>query len=945
MNIIFSNAPVAGAKTSGSFRGKGRCKILRKHNLELNTQKNSFYEFAAVCKDGIRQFYSGEIKSRKELMEAIAAALEEYPLETMRIKRDMMRLLNFTDSLGVQILPTAWIDGDVKAVVSPDFYYTSKDDKLGDILHVSFVRMCKPDIKQKGRKLDGGPMTSIELYFGVLYCRELAKKLGLEDKVTVRSEYIFARSEHDSSYGAYSPELDASQVVFLDDTKLLDVTFEKQIEEFLEGRDECEGDTCDHCPNQAACQYQKSPEPFELVVEKKDTNKKPMEFTPAQAEVVNFDNGYARVIAKAGSGKTTCVIARVVRLVKEVGEDIKKMALLTFSEVGAETMKSRLCASIEGLNPEDITAETFHKFCYDIIKANFGFWGRKKAPKIIDANPVIKKQWLDEILTDKNLYTLPNRYFLLDWAIRVHDVIKSNGLEYSSCADELRKLISGRSIDKMTDTELLNLIDVAEEYEERVKTSGYVSFDDLLPMALEFLEAHPEYVEEMGLEHIIVDEAQDTDEKQIKLLSYLIKSSSFKSLMIVGDDSQSIYSWRGAELECFLNFFVHLGVTGQTFRLSENHRSTKEILDLANKIDALNENRAGTDMVASRGTGIKPCIMDFSKPSEEIEFTCDQIGKAIKSGRYTASDIAIISRTRDSLVAYAAELSRRGIPWISKYPMPLLDNSRVKAAVSLAEAFYQPDAEDLYFNYVIAENDGDIFNDMTNEEIKNKIGELKSLWNNMLYSDIEYQQHVFHDKLEAIKGEDEMYAYFLELLYENEDLKEELAYLHAFAKYGDDVCKKLTKNYEGVILTTAHSDKGEEHPIVFVSLSKFDNKHLHMNSRLVEELEETRRLIYVALTRARDILYVTSRHYVSNVANEEPVLNRFIKEVMDAAGKPYYSSGPAPYKSVDKAAAEKANVGKSRELTPEEKAEFHKLLDGAKQMTVDETIAMLSATK
>ena len=598
MHITITNIPVTGAKTSGSFRGKSRCKILRKHNLELQTQKNSFYEFAAVCKDGIRQFYSGLIKSRDELMDAITDALEEYPLETMRIKRDMARLMDYTDTLGVQMCSSMWTDGDLKAIISPDFYYTTPGDKnIGDILHITFVRMCKPDLKQKGRKQDGGAMTSIELYLGVLYGRELVKKLGL--KATVRAEYIFARSEHDTSYGSFG-DLDDSQIVYLDDSALLDTTFEKQIEEFIEGRDECEGDTCDSCPNKAACQYQKSPEPFEMVTEKKDTEKKPMEFTPAQADVVNFNNGYARVIAKAGSGKTTCIIARVTRLVKEVGEDVKKMALLTFSEVGAETMKIRLCASIEGLSADDIIAETFHKFCYDIVKANFGFWDLKKAPKIIDANPVIKKQWLDEILTDKNLYTLPNRYFLLDWAVKVHDMIKSNDLEYSSCFDYLLENITGRFIEKMSDTELRNLIDVAEEYEERVKSSGYVSFDDLLPMALEFLDAHPEYVNEMALEHIVVDEAQDTDEKQIKLLSYLIKAPTFKSLMIVGDDSQSIYSWRGAELECFLNFFDYLGVAGNTFRLSENHRSTKQILDLANKIDALNENRAGTDMVASR---------------------------------------------------------------------------------------------------------------------------------------------------------------------------------------------------------------------------------------------------------------------------------------------------------------------------------------------------------
>jgi superfamily I DNA/RNA helicase len=562
-------------------------------------------------------------------------------------------------------------------------------------------------------------------------------------------------------------------------------------------------------------------------------------------------------------------------------------------------------------------------------------FGYTKAPQIVDTNDVVKKRLFNNILVGDDLYTMQNRFNLLDWAIKVHEIIKANSIDPDSEAaiDAVYKQIGSVTNSRfMSYQDVENLVRVAKEFDSQLKENNLLTFADVEPMMNKVLKENPDYLNSLGIKHVLVDEFQDSNDAQMETIKLLISADGFESLMVVGDDSQSIYGFRNTSQENILHFFDKLGITGTDFRLDENRRSTEEILAFANRIDALNENRVGGDMVAVRGGGFKPVVRAYWSRDEEYDFIVDQIGKGIASGKYTPEEFAVIAYKKSELVAIAGKLSQAGIPWITKYPMPLQDNSRVQAAISLASAFYQPEAETLYFNYLVALNDGDIFADMTNDEIKAKVAELKKEWMGMDMLEIPYQRKLFHDKLEAIKGNDEIYAAFLELLYENEDLQSELEFIMDFRRFGETVAKKLENDYAGVVLTTAHSSKGLEWPVVFNTISGYDNKFLHAGGKkTAEDIEERRRLLYVSVTRARDILYVTGQ-YVAYGNYMDYAYNQFLREAIECSGREY-----RPVKPVK--SGKTGTAGKNaKEMTEKQKAEYDKLARHAVQMSITDMV-------
>lgn len=580
-----------------------------------------------------------------------------------------------------------------------------------------------------------------------------------------------------------------------------------------------------------------------------------------------------------------------------------------------------------GISGDDIKAMTFHKFGLGIIRDNFEMFGYAKAPAIVDTDDVKKKRLFDNLLNEADLYTMSNRFFLLDWAIKVYTIIKNNEVDIDD-SNAVAFISRELGDNRVADYVIASLIDIARKFDEQLKENNLLTFADIEPMMNQVLREKPDYLESLGIKHVLVDEFQDSNDAQMETIKLLISASCFESLMVVGDDSQSIYGFRNTSQENILHFFEKLGVSGEDFRLDENRRSTEEILAFANRIDALNENRAGGEMIATRGGGFKPVVRAYWSRDDEYDFIVEQIKKGIASKKYAPEDFAVIAYKKSELVAIAGKLSKAGIPWITKYPMPLADNSRVQAAISLAMAFYQSDAENLYFNYLVALNDGEIFEDMTNEQIKESVQALKNEWMGMDMLEIPYQRKLFHEKLEAIKGSDEIYAAFLELLYENEDLQSELEFVRDFRKYGETVAKKLENDYAGVVLITAHSSKGLEWPVVFNTISGYDNKFLHRYNA-AEEIEERRRLLYVSVTRARDILYVTGQ-YVAYGKYNDYTYNQFLREAMECAQANYNPVKP------EKATAKSSS--KSREMTEEEKEAYNKAVKGASQMTLNDVI-------
>lgn len=274
-----------------------------------------------------------------------------------------------------------------------------------------------------------------------------------------------------------------------------------------------------------------------------------------------------------------------------------------------------------------------------------------------------------------------------------------------------------------------------------------------------------------------------------------------------------------------------------------------------------------------------------------------------------------------------------------------MENPRVKAALSLAEAFYQPDAEQLYFDYLTAKYDGEIFQRCSLVEIKNEVTAMKEQFMDMELLDIPYQRILFHDLLNDLRKDgvkDEIYDNFLELLYQNEDFQSELEYIRNFNIFGERVSKKMEETYQGVVLTTAHSSKGLEWKCVFNSITNYDSKSLHGNSEKKKlKAEEARRLLFVSITRARDLLWISGQ-YVAYGSKEDRTYNQFLKEVFDALDEEYNPIDPneelkkleRKKKAYARRAKRHINSATSNEMTEEEKAEYAKLTKNAKQVNI-----------
>lgn len=676
----------------------------------------------------------------------------------------------------------------------------------------------------------------------------------------------------------------------------------------------------------------------------------------------------------------------------KIEEVLKNILLITFTNAGAAEMKERVAGKLmaEGftVSADDIQAMTFNTFAYNIVKEFFTDCGFRRSPRVIDN--VRENRIIAGLLNKTEISGLNYKNFETDEvnckgalaaAKATFATIKKEQVDLTApgVTDTLRELLGfhngkGANVYQyMSDQSIDELVDLYLEYDKLLKEENLITFADQEPMALKCLDLYPDYLESLGYSHIIVDEFQDSNDIQLEMIRRLCATKCFKSLMVVGDDSQSIFGFRGTTPENMLYFKEKTGFPVQELYMVENYRSTKEILGLANSINGLNKNKVDKDLISAKSdiTGKVPVVRGFYSPKDEYKWIAEQIKRMLDSGEYEPEDIAFIAGTKQELINLSGQLSEVGIPWVMMNPMLLLENSRVKAALALANAFYEPESTGLYLSYLSAKYDGELFNLFTDEEIETEIKEMRAEFMNMDMLEFNFQQKKFHDYLEAIKGTDEIYAYFLDLLYANEDFPSELQYTQDFQHYGKKEECKMEQSYKGVVLTTAHSSKGLEWRVVFNSLSKYDSKILHRGHRSDDAVEEKRRLLFVSLTRAREELYVTGQ-YVAYGSKEDRTYNQFLKEVfdvLDPSGKSYIPVDPmeavreeerrekarqkqrerymarkagkvaAEIEADDKKAkAAKARGDKSRTMTAEEKKVYNDLTKNAKQITLADVV-------
>ena len=771
----------------------------------------------------------------------------------------------------------------------------------GRTIHVVKVSQGKPNIPKT--KL----AERLDLYALAQYGRAL---IPVGRSATVVAEYHFLRNAGDKT-GNFVGEFDESAgniISYSEDysnPQTEPAPWDVKILPFLkEDTKECSDADCAICAQRNLCRYTHAPLGNAVPMAVKALSE--LNLSEAQENAIQFGEGILKINAGPGAGKTVVVCARTACLMA-AGVKPEEILLITFTESGAKEMRDRIKLYTDdfGLDVDLSRLQicTFNAFGQKIIDAEWPNLGFSKKPRLID--DVERYGILAKLLNDYPIPGIDYRNFkmrvpvkgALEITKRFFEIVKAYNL---SNTKEDRALLNEKlDWDKafLKAESYDPLFDLYDKYYAVLKENCLIEYADQENLIFEVLQYDPYYLEDTQIAHIIIDEFQDTSEKQMSFIKNMMDSKYFKSLMVVGDDSQAIFGFRDTTPEFMIHFFEYLGVSeeeGHNIDLIENHRSTPQIVEFANTINRLNKERVDKDIIPTRAPGNAVTVEGFWENWEEYEFIVEKIKEKLAAGS-NPEDIAFIASSKAELLQMQSMLTEEGIPTILLNPETLLENSRVLAAIALSKWFMEPSATQEAMTYAVALTKGALL-DMDDAGINAFIaGMTQQTKFSSLHGD--KKREYFHELLDELDEDDEIYEAFVESLKGKESLQKEMEYCSLFEQYGEKVAIRRKKIYSGVILITAHSSKGLEWPVVFASITKFYGKKEHtiVNTKKREKvIEEKRRLLFVAATRARDELYITGQFISFGNAKDGYVYNQFLKESLKAIGDTSEPVKPSP---------------------------------------------------
>lgn len=608
-----------------------------------------------------------------------------------------------------------------------------------------------------------------------------------------------------------------------------------------------------------------------------------------QKKAATFKDGPCLVIAGAGSGKTKVLTTRIANLI-ENGVKPYNILAITFTNKAAGEMRERVNNII---NAHDAFIGTFHSFGLKIIRENSALFNLTSAFTLIDTEDqtsIIKKIMKDINITDKMI----SPAFIKSKI----SFIKNNMLSDSEIANFL-----------ISENEKI-AVKIYYEYEKILKRNNTLDFDDLLKKPVELFNSNKEVLEKYQdkFKYILIDEYQDTNEVQYKLVKLL--SKKYLNLFVVGDPSQSIYAFRGANYQNILNFEKDFkGCT--VIKLPQNYRSTQTILDAANGVISHNKQRKDLDLFSDLGQGVKIKYIRTFNDSMENKRVVDEIQKLYEEG-YNRKDMAIFYRTNAQSRSIEDALVKANIPYKVFGSFYFYKRKEIKDLLAYLKLIANP-SDDVSLERVINEPKRKI-GDKTIENLREKARSLnismfeaidsgKELeFKNLILNLIEISKDTSitglidktlelskmketyeNDKsLESdIRLENLMEFRSVSETYEKEtgnvnlsDFLMEVSLVSDAAEYSADA--------DAVTLMTVHSAKGLEFKVVFII--GLEENIMPISKALYddEELEEERRLMYVAITRAKEKLYLLNagrRMLYGNMQMNPP--SRFISEISD----------------------------------------------------------------
>lgn len=606
-----------------------------------------------------------------------------------------------------------------------------------------------------------------------------------------------------------------------------------------------------------------------------------MQFNNSQLKAVKHKTGPMLVIAGPGSGKTTVLTARIRNLIEEYSVNPANILVITFTKAAANEMKSRF-NNMMGKST-NVTFGTFHAVFFMILRAAYNYSVDSIIKEDVRQN-IIKQAIERSRLEPDDLNEMISN--ITGEISRVKtETIDINAYYSASCPEE-------------------EFRDIYKYYVKTLKKMGLIDFDDMLLYCHELLTTRRDILAkwQQKYQYILIDEFQDINKIQYDIIKLLAKPQD--NLFIVGDDDQSIYGFRGSKPEIMLNFDKDYPDTDKVI-LDTNYRSTGNIVSAAGKVIAHNKVRFAKNINTVNDPGDKVDIIEFNTQAEEYEKIIDNIRKESASGG-NYSDNAVLFRTNSTAAGFVRKLVEYSVPFVTRDGVPnvfehwiardvitymnIAMGSRKRSdflqIINRPKRYigrdYLADAEISFDNLEKYYEDKNWMIERV-DRLKYDILAMASMspyaMINYLRKGVGYDGYLDEYAQSHNMQVRELYDVMDELMESARNFKT----FNEWFAYIDEYGTKLRESYaamdkqNAVILTTMHSSKGLEYPVVYI-IDANEEITPHKKAVFVPEIEEERRMFYVAMTRAKRRLNI---YYARKRYNKEIEVSRFVKEIME----------------------------------------------------------------
>ena len=623
------------------------------------------------------------------------------------------------------------------------------------------------------------------------------------------------------------------------------------------------------------------------------------ELNPRQKEAVIATEGPCLVIAGAGSGKTKVLTYKISYLMKEKNVKPWNILAITFTNKAANEMKERVQALVgDAIN--DIWLGTFHSICVRILRKFIDRIGFDHSFAIFDTTDqkTLIKNCLKELNIDTKLFT--EKSVLSEISNAKNDMLTPEKYEERANGDYRKEIISK----------------VYYLYQKKLKENNAIDFDDIINFTINILTDNADVLEYYSekFKYVLVDEYQDTNKSQFMLVSIL--ASRYGNITVVGDNDQSIYRFRGADITNILNFEKDFPGSN-IIKLEQNYRCTGNILKTANAVIKHNQNKYEKKLWTENEEGALPFIFCGEDEYEEASFIVQEINKLKREEYYKYSDFVVLYRMNSQSRAIEDILRREDIPYKIVGGLKFYERKEIKDIIAYLRLIANP-SDNLSLERIINEPKRGV-GKTSIENVENISAENGISMYEVIKEADKYLPRIYNNTREFITVIEELRGldvpiselikqtlnktgYTAALKNENtveaesriENLEEFLTVAMEFEKESAD--NSLTEFLESISLSsdtdsiedtdnmitlmTLHSAKGLEYPVVFLVGMEDGIFPGHKSIDNPEDIEEERRLFYVGITRAQNYLYLTfakKRTIFGSTSYNPP--SRFIKEI------------------------------------------------------------------